>query len=280
MRPCSNSRLRPWIGAVTTALCLSACAGHLTSKPGVYDASHESIELPKRTFDITYVKPAVPRAPVALVVYATGDAGWMGASGDIFEHLAEQGYYLAGFDSRKAIAPNRKTGERMSIPDAGVTLDAMFTHAKRALGLPESTPVIVTGDSRGATMVIFAAAETHVRDGVSGAVAIALTREADYLLAPAPADRDPAIEVDDKGRIQVYPVLKRLDSIPIAVIQSTHDRYVPSAESRRLMGPDTPMLRLYEVKARNHGFDGGRDQLLADLDDAMKWIEANAIKTR
>jgi len=261
-------------GAATVVCCLAGCVGHLASKPGVYVTSHESIEVPTRTFDITYVKPAVPRPTGTLVIFATGDAGWMGASRQVFEHMAEQGYYLAGFDTRKAIAPNRDTGERMSIPDAGVELEAMFVHAKRALGLPETARAIVVGDSRGATMVIFAAAEKHLRTEVAGAVAIALTREADYLRAPPPADRDPAIHVDDEGRIQIYPVLDRLNTIPIAVIQSTHDRYVPSAESRRLMGPDTPMRRLYEVEARNHGFDGGREQLLANLDDALKWIEA------
>jgi type IV secretory pathway VirJ component len=273
MRRPANSDLPFRIVAAIAALCLVGCVGRLSSKPGVYDASHEAIELPKRTFDITYVKPAVPRPTPTLVVFATGDAGWMGASREVFEHMAQQGYYLAGFDSRKAIAPNRDTGEKMSIADAGVELETMFAHAKRALGLPENTREIVVGDSRGATMVIFAAAERHMKGHVAGGIAIALTREADYLHAPPPAERDPAIQVDDKGRIQVYPVLQRLESIPIAVIQSTHDRYVPSAESRRLMGPDTPTLRLYEVKARNHGFDGGRDQLLHDLDDALKWIE-------
>ena len=260
--------------AVIALSCLAGCAGRLPSKPGVYDTSHEVIDLAKRSIDVTYVKPAAPRSPAVLVVFATGDAGWFGASGQVFEHMAQKGYYLAGFDSRSVVAPNRKTGERNSISDAGLALEAMFDHAKRALGLPETTHVIVTGDSRGATMVIFAAAEKHVRDGVRGAVAIALTREVDYLDAPPPAERNPAIQVDDEGRIQIYPVLSHLDTIPIAVIQSTHDRYVPSAESRRLMGPDTPMLRLYEVKARNHGFDGGRDHLLADLDDALSWIEA------
>jgi len=269
----ANSRLRTGFVAATTVLCLAGCAGHLASKPGVYDTSHELIELSKRTIDITYVKPVSPRSPATLVVFATGDAGWMGASGAIFEHIAERGYYAAGFDTRKAVKPNRQSGERESISDAGVALEAMFVHAKRALGLPETTPVIVTGNSRGATMVIFAASEKHVRDGVRGAIAIALTREVDYLRDPVPAERDPAIHVDEKGRIQIYPVLGRLNSIPIAVIQSTNDRYVPSAESRRLMGPDTPMLRLSAVKARNHGFDGGRDALLADLDDALKWIE-------
>jgi hypothetical protein len=213
---------------------------------------------------------------VALVIFASGDAGWFGASGDLFKHIAEKGYYAAGFDARPFVKPNQRSGELASISDAGVALQAIFAHAKQGLGLPETTLVIVAGDSRGATMVVFAAAEKHVRDGVRGAVAVALTREVDYLRAPEPAERDPAIQVDEKGRIQIYPVLTRLSSIRIAVIQSTNDRYVPAAESRRLMGPDTPALRLYEVKARNHGFDGGRDKLLVDLDDALMWIEETA----
>jgi hypothetical protein len=258
--------------AALAALTLAGCVGRLGSKPGVYTASYESVEVPTRTFDITYVKPEHPRSPATLIIFATGDAGWMGVSRQVFEHMAGMGYYLAGFDSRKAIAPNRSTGKRMSIPDSGVMLDKMFDHAKHALGLPDDVPVIVSGDSRGATMVVFAAAEKHVRGGVDGALAIALTREADYLQAPPPAERNPAIQVDDEGRIQVYPILDRLNDIPIAVIQSAGDKYVPAEEARRLMGPDTPMRRLYEVKARNHGFDGGRDQLIADLDDALAWI--------
>ena len=274
MSDCARSSFQQRLMAVVVTSCLAGCADRLASKPGVYDTSHEMIDLAKRSIDVTYVKPTTPHSPAVLVVFATGDAGWFGASGLVFEHMAEKGYYLAGFDSRTVVAPNSKTGERDNISDAGVALESMFDRAKRALGLPETTHVIVTGDSRGATMVIFASAEKHLRDEVRGAVAIALTREVDYLNAPPLAERNPAIQVDDKGRIQIYPVLSHLDTIPIAVIQSTHDRYVPSAESRRLMGPDTPMLRLYEVKARNHGFDGGRDQLLADLDDALSWIES------
>jgi alpha-beta hydrolase superfamily lysophospholipase len=261
---------------LAAALCLTGCAARLGSKPGLYDTSYELLKLPTRTLDITYVKPVTPRSPVALVIFASGDAGWFGASGDVFKHIAEKGYYAAGFDARTAVKRNRKTGERASVSDTGVALQAVFVHAKKSLGLPETTPVIVAGYSRGATMVVFAAAEKHLRDGVRGGVAVALTREVDYLRAPEAAERDPAIQVDEKGRIQIYPVLARLSSIRFAVIQSANDRYVSAAESRRLMGPDTPALRLYEVKARNHGFDGGRDQLLVDLDDALKWIEESA----
>src|SRR4029079_14794460 len=105
---------------------------------------------------------------------------------------------------------------------------------------------------------------------VGGAIALALTREVDYLKAP-PAERA-EIQVDDKGRVQIYPALEMLGSPPLAVIQSTSDPYVPSAESRQLLGPDTPTLRLYEVEAKNHRFGGAHDQMMADVDDALGWI--------
>jgi hypothetical protein len=64
-----------------------------------------------------------------------------------------------------------------------------------------------------------------------------------------------------------------LGSVPVAVIQSTNHPYVPSAESRQLLGPDTPTLRLYEVESSNHRFGGAHDKMIADVDDALKWIE-------
>ena len=78
------------------------------------------------------------------------------------------------------------------------------------------------------------------------------------------------------GRIQTYPAIERLGSIPLAIIQSTNDSYVPSAESRRLLGPDTATRRLYEVESRNHGFDGGREALMRDFDNALQWIAGRA----
>ena len=114
---------------------------------------------------------------------------------------------------------------------------------------------------------------TELRDGVGGAVAIGLTREADYLHAPKGESQ---VQLDDQGRIQLYPALKFLGSTRLAVIQSTNDSYVPAAESRQLLGADTPTLRLYTVEAKDHGFSDARDRLMQDLDDALRWIEQEA----
>ena len=115
----------------------------------------------------------------------------------------------------------------------------------------------------------------ELQDDFTGAVAIALTREADNLHVPE-RELGPGIEVDSQGRLQMYPAVKLLARKRIAIIQSTGDSYVPAAESRQLLGPDTPTLRLYTVESANHGFRDARDQLMADLDDALGWVEQPA----
>ena len=286
LRSPATLRLRA-AGQLLAALSLllsAACGGGLASRPGVFDASRREIVVAGRTYHATYVKPAVP-APLAssrpaqpamgakpLVVFFTGDAGWLGTSGTLLEHLAGAGYPIAGFDSREAIKPIKQSGEKVSVSWGADALGETFARAKADFGLPASAPFLVIGFSRGATLVAFAAVHPRLREHLAGAIALALTRESDYLKAPDPADRPPEVQLDEKGRIQLYPALDLIGPVPVAVIQSTHDRYVPSAESRRLLGADTRTRRLYEVESRGHGFSGGEETLLRDLDDALRWI--------
>jgi len=258
-------------GSALSLLLLAGCAG-LDSRPGVFDASRQDIVVGGRTYHATYVKPSAPGSRRPLIALFTGDAGWLGTSGMLLEHLADAGYPVAGFDSREALKPVRQSGDQVSASWAADALDEAYAKAKSDLGLPAATRLLVVGFSRGATVVAFTAVHPRLREGLAGAIAIALTRESDFLKARDPADRPPEVQVDDRGRIQLYPSLGLIGSIPLAVIQSTRDRYVPSAESRRLLGPDTPTRRLYEVEARNHGFSGGEEILLRDLDDALRWI--------
>lgn len=259
---------------------LPACAGELASKPGVFEARTEELTRGDRSLRVIFVTPAKPRAPVFLLLFATGDAGWMGASGDVFEHMAEQGYYIAAVNSRDVVKRAKRSGKLIAIPQAAANLDSLIVQSRRALGLPETTPVIVTGFSRGANLVVLTAGVESLQQHLGGAVAMALTREADFLQAPAPADRPPELQVDEKGRMQTYPAIALAGSIPFAVIQSKGDKYVKAEEARRLFGPDTPTRRLYEVDASNHGFSGGKEELLRDLDDALKWIQEIATEKR
>jgi hypothetical protein len=265
--------MRHLLVALFCLAALPACAANVKAKPDIYDSHEEEITLTGFKLHVTCVKPLRPRTPVYLVFYATGDAGWMGTASVIVQHIADQGFYVAAYDAREMVKAAKKKGELVKIPDVAADVDTLIVKTRAAMGLPESTPVIVTGFSRGANFVVFTGGVKSLQHHVAGAVAMALTRETDYLDAGDPALRPAAVKVDEKGRIQTYPAIDLFGSIPIAVIQSNGDSYVPGEEARRLFGPDTPTRRLYQVKASNHGFSGGKDELLRDLDEALTWIE-------
>jgi len=246
--------------------------GSIASRPGVFEVTHHDLVVEKRKIDTLYVTPAKPRTPSTIVAYFSGDAGWLGTAGELLEHLAEQGYYVVGYNARDALRPYRHSGEKISIDLTADNVESALERSRRVLALPEDTPLVVAGFSRGASAVVLTAAHPSLRARVAGAVAISLTRESDYLKTPRKSQRPDWLELDDKGGILLYPALKHIGGKPLAVIQSTGDRYVPAEESRKLMGPDTPTLRLYTVEAKNHGFSGGHDTLLKDLDDALQWI--------
>lgn len=238
----------------------------------MYEVSSEEVATARGVIHATYMDPVVERHPVDLLVFCTGDEGWSGTSAALFKHLADEGYTIAGFSAPEMLKPIIRSGERLSTADAAQGLSQLYAEAKRHVGVPDSTPIVIVGYSRGASMVAFTAAHPQLQGGIAGAVAIALTREADYIHVPE-HERGPAVQVDEQGRLQLYPALQLAGSRRLAVIQSDHDDYVPSAESRQLLGEDTPTLRLYEVASQDHGFSDARAALMRDLDDALRWIE-------
>ena len=145
-----------------------SCAGHLASKPGVYHAWTERSTRGDRSVHVNYVKPLTPRSPASLILFATGDAGWLGVSGEIFEHLAQEGYAIVAYDSSEVVAHAKQTGRLVEIPDAAKAVDKIIVQARHALGLPEATPVIATGFSRGANVLVFMAGVKSLQPNLGG----------------------------------------------------------------------------------------------------------------
>jgi hypothetical protein len=235
--------------------------------------THKTISLGTRTVKLALARPtSAPTAPPYLVVFASGDGGLRGVSKDLLVHLG-QNYWVVGFSSPEAfkgIADDSKG--QPNYAGARDRLASIVGQAKQAMGLPDQTPIVITGMSRGANVVVAAAGDAELGPGIVGAVAIALTREFDDLTVPATVVGGPGGQTHAHGRLQTYPSLQRLGSMRLAIIQSTNDSYVRSSESRRLLGPDTPTRRLYEIESKNHSFGGGKEPLMRALDDAMRWV--------
>ena len=179
--------------AVLTLVTLAGCAGHLASKTGVFTVRREIFSSASHLLHLMLVRPVSPGPSPFLVVFASGDGGMMGISKAILQHLGDEGYYVVGYSSREALAQFRSSGGGLDYAAVVAAHASLTAQAKSALGLPDQTPTIVTGMSRGASLVIVAAGDRTLRAGIAGGVAIALTRELDYLHVPMRAGRSRGI---------------------------------------------------------------------------------------
>ena len=253
MRSLSNDLRATFVAA--GAFCvyvLTILSGTLNAGPADQAMTQKSIRVGTRSVKLTLARPAAAAtAPPFLVLFASGDGGLRGVSKEVLTHLAGENYWVAGFSSPEAfkgIADDSK-GEP-NYAGARDRLVSIVGQAKQAMGVPDQTPIVITGMSRGANVVVAAAGDAVLGRGIVGAIAIALTREFDDLTVPDTVAGRPGVQTDDRGRLQTYPSLQRLGSMRLAIIQSTNDSYVRSSESRRLLGPDTPTRRLYGSNRR------------------------------
>jgi virulence protein VirJ len=72
--------------------------------------------------------------------------------------------------------------------------------------------------------------------------------------------------------VDVYEYLPHLGDLPLAVIQSTRDNYLPADAARALFGPDTAHRRFQAIDAGNHSFKGARTELYDAMRAAVAWV--------
>ena len=158
--------------SLAALLTLTGCAGPLHSKLGAYTARTGSrVRFAGRDLRVTYVTPGTPRSREVLILFATGDAGYWGVSGQIAEHLAAQRYFLVTYDARQLVA-REEIGHTCQDPGSRGLVRRCWWMPDGRWGSPDSVPVIVTGYSRGTNMVVLAAGIERLRHHLAGAIAI------------------------------------------------------------------------------------------------------------
>jgi dienelactone hydrolase len=200
-------------------------------------------------------KPAL-HSDLPLIVYATGDAGWKRGDRETYERLKSWGYPIAGFGSPDYLKHLGRGVKTITPAEAARDFATIIDFAESQLALSSNAPVILVGVSRGAGLSVAVAAQDSMRGRIRGVVAVALTREEEYL------------DVDD-----LYGGLPSLGPLPLAVVQSTGDRYLPASQARTLFGPDSAHRQLRAVSARNHNFSGARAAMYDAIKASLDWID-------
>jgi predicted alpha/beta hydrolase family esterase len=205
-----------------------------------------------------------------LLVFATGDGGWRGTDLDTYRHLASWAYPVVGFSAPEYIKYLRGEDETTTPFRLATDYALIVELAKRELNIAPATPVILVGVSRGAGLSVVAAGQRVLRDELAGVLAVALTKEEEHVRFRRLRRATGASAAS--MMLQTYEYLPNLASVPIEVIQSTNDRYLPADRARVLFGADTDRRRFVAIDSRNHSFGGARDRLYDAMERSLAWI--------
>lgn len=173
-----------------------------------------------------------------------------------------------GFDARDYVT---HLGEEATTPARlAADYERIINTAREVLHVSAASPVVLVGVSRGAGLSVVAAGQRALRKSIAGVVADALTHEEEYVRWYRRLRRGHGA----RGRVivDVYKYLPRLGDMPLAVIQSTRDNYLPAAAARALFGPDTAHRRFQAIEAGTHSFRGARSRLYDAMKQAIGWI--------
>jgi hypothetical protein len=201
------------------------------------------------------VKPAVP-SNLPLIVYATGDGGWKRKDLHTYEELKSWGYPIVGFSSPDYLKHLEHGVKTLTPAELARDYGTIVDFAESQLAMSSDTPVVLLGVSRGAGLSVVAAGQESMHGRFRGVVVIGLTKEEEYVRMP-----------------DLYGSLPSLGPLPLAVVQSTHDNYLPAEEARALFGPDTDNRQFHAIPAKNHNFSDARTAMYDAIRASLTWID-------
>lgn len=206
--------------------------------------------------------------PERILLFLSGDGGWRGFAVDIAQAAAEAGCGVMGWDTKKYLTGF--TG-RTVLTEGHVMSD--FRAMQQRLG--HGRRVLVGGWSEGAGLSVLGATAPGSQEVFAGLLLVGLPDHA--FLGWKFADnltyftkKDP-----DEPQFLTAPHLAALPAIPVAMIFSKRDEYTSLDITHKLFNAARDPKRLLPVEARNHRFDGGRDDFRRALKDSLQWMPAD-----
>jgi len=202
------------------------------------------------------------------VIVSSGDGGWIHLAPHVAEVLAAHGYFVAGFDARTYLSSFTSVGTTLGARDEPSDFKVLADFAAEGAG---GKPVLV-GVSEGAGLSVLAATDPDVRAAIGGVVGLGLPDITELAWRWKDALIYLTHGVPDEPTFSTTAVVGRMAPTPLAVIQSTHDEFVPFEETRRIMAAAAEPKRLWTVDASNHGFSDNLAALDRCLLEALAWI--------
>ncbi len=251
-----------WLLVWTLAPLLAA----QTASPG-----RNTFTLRGQRQDVYLVPAPVSEKSAGQVIYLPGDGGWRGFAVETAQTIAGWGYDVIGIDTKRYL--ESFTTAKATLKEADVMADFREFAAWARQGAKD--PVHLVGWSEGAGLGLLGVAARESRSLFTGLVALGLPETP--ILGWRTADNLTWIT----RRLPNEPTFRSIDYVgkaatPLVLIHSSGDEYTPVDTARKLFNAASEPKRFALVRARNHRYEGGRDEFFRVLREGLEWLGKTA----
>lgn len=233
-------------------------------------AAPEKISVPVRgqTLTLALYSPGGPSK--GTIVIGSGDVGWVGLAVTVAEEFSSSGYAVVGINVRQYLAAFTAGKSHLSVGDVPGDYRVLVEHARGRLALPR--PIVLAGVSEGAGLAVLAAAEAKNRDWIDGVITLGLPAMSE--LAWRWSDMSAWILKRDAAEpsFSAFEYLPRIAPVPLCMIQSRKDEYVPPADYQRFVAIAGEPKKQILIDASNHRFTDRRADLHQAIVEGLAWI--------
>ena len=254
---------------------LGLMLGLLALAPPVHAESLD-VQVRGKTLSLAIYRSSVP--PKGTIIMGSGDVGWVGLAVSMAEQLKAGGYTVAGVNVRQYLSAFSAGKSHLSETDVPRDYGAIAARLREQNLL--SPPVILSGVSEGAALSALAASDAANHEWIDGVIAMGLPEVAE--LAWHWSDVSAWILKRDANEpsFHAHEIIAAVSPVPLVLIQSTKDEYVPEADYRRLFDTAREPKKLMLIDASNHRFTDKQPELRAAYASALEWIASQRDRQR
>jgi alpha-beta hydrolase superfamily lysophospholipase len=208
------------------------------------------------------------------IIVSSGDGGWIHLGPHVARVLAEKGYRVVGFDVRAYLMSFTSSVSTLRAEDEPTDYAILARSAKSA---GRAKPILV-GVSEGAGLSVLAATDPRTKAEIRGVVGLGLPdmnelgwRWKDSLIYLTH-------KIPNEPAFSVAAIVSNVAPLPLAVIHSTHDEFVPLTTIQEIVQRAAEPKRLWIVQAANHRFSDNLAEFDQRLLEAIAWVRANAAR--
>jgi len=206
------------------------------------------------------------------VIVSSGDGGWVHLGPHIADVLAAHGFFVVGFDVKGYLAGFTSATGPLRPEDVPGDYRVLLDYAASGVSV---RPVLV-GVSEGAGLSVLAAADPRVHAAAAGVVGVGLPQVNEL----GWRWRDSLIyvthTVPNEPTFTATSFVSRVAPLPLAAIRSTHDAFVTSDDTARIVAAAAEPKRLWTIDAADHGFSNNLGEFDTRLLEALDWVHERA----